>query len=59
MGSGCAKPQTDDRQCEVHGIQDDLADRDITLHDDQTREPLGVNPATSLLINQAGFQSQL
>jgi hypothetical protein len=59
MGSGCAKPQTDDRQCEVHGIQYDLADRDITLHDCQTRKLLGVHPTTSPLLNQAGFQSQL
>jgi hypothetical protein len=44
---------------EVHGIQDDLADRDITLHDCQTRKLLGVHPTTSPLLNQAGFQSQL
>lgn len=44
---------------EVHGIQYDLADCDIALHDCQTRKPLGVYPTTSPLLNQAGLQSQL
>jgi hypothetical protein len=44
---------------EVHGKQYNLADRDISLNDYETRKPLGANPTISPLVNQVGLQSQL
>lgn len=43
----------------VHGKQYNLAELGITLNDDQSRKPLGVNAIASPPLNQAGLHYEL